>query len=93
MLHPEKHHNGESADSQKTATEAAAAGTLCVYVGVEGGGKFVLIREAGRSSSLGERMGDSSGFFLTDPSSFSTTSVTLVIEVIGLVMIALFVLL
>lgn len=92
MLHPEKHHNGESADSQKTATEAAAAGTLCVYVGVEGGGKFALIRE-GRSSSLGERMGDSSGFFLTDPSSFSTSSVTLVIEVIGLVMIALFVLL
>lgn len=66
---------------------------LCVYVGVEGGGKFVLIREEGRSSSLGERMGDSSGFFLTDPSSFSTSSVTLVIEVIGLVMIALFVLL
>lgn len=30
MLHPEKHHNGESADSQKTAAEAAAAGTLCV---------------------------------------------------------------
>lgn len=66
---------------------------MCVYVGVEGGGKFVLIREEGRSSSLGERMGDSSGFFLTDPSSFSTSSVTLVIEIIGLVMIALFVLL
>lgn len=58
MLYPEKHHNGESADSQKTSAEATAAGTLCVCVcvGVEGGGKFVLIREEGRSSSLGERM-------------------------------------
>lgn len=67
---------------------------LCVCMWeLRGGGKFVLIREEGRSSSLGERMDDSSGFFLTDPSSFSTSSVTLVIEVIGLVMIALFVLL
>lgn len=40
-----------------------------------------------------EKEWGSSGFFLTDPSSFSTSSVTLVIEVIGLVMIALFVLL
>lgn len=33
VLHPEKHHNGECADSQKTTAVVTAAGALCVEVG------------------------------------------------------------
>ncbi len=35
VLHPEKHHNGESADSQKTTAVVIAAGALCGKRGEE----------------------------------------------------------
>lgn len=35
VLHPEKRHNGECADGQKTMAVVIAAGALCVALGVE----------------------------------------------------------
>lgn len=83
-LHPEKHHNGECADSQKTAAVVIAAGALCV--GVEGeenmswleGGEEILVLGGGNFSML-----------RTDPSS-SSFSVTLTIKVITLVMASVY---
>lgn len=71
VLHPEKHHNGESADSQKTMAVVIAAGALCVGRG-------------GRKICPG--LGGMGGFslLLTDPS--SSSSVTLTVTVIVLVM-------
>lgn len=48
MLHPEKHHNGECADSHKTTAVVIAAGALCVGVGgnmswLEGGWVELLV--------------------------------------------------
>lgn len=60
VLHPEKHHNGECADCQKTTAALIAAGALCVGVGgrknlswlEEGGGGFsVLLTDPSSSSS------------------------------------------
>lgn len=46
MLHPDRYHNGECADGQKTATVVIVDGALCVGAGA---GEYVLVKGEWRS--------------------------------------------